>query len=344
MHILQLTCEELTQRFGDLYGKGHYHAAAVYREVFKAGRATLGHLKEFERSQRLARQVESDLVLRPGQLVKTRADAGVLKFITRLQDGIEIESVVIPMATRHTLCVSTQAGCRMGCVFCETGKRGFRRNLIPEEIVGQVYMARWGLGLDVRNVVFMGMGEPFDNFESVIQAIRVMNDPRGFDIAHRHMTVSTVGLTDGIRRLGALNWPRLNLAVSLNAPDDERRSSLMPVNRTIPMAELKRTLLEYPLRKAGSFLMAYVVFKEVNDSRADALKLADFLHPLPVRLNLIPFNPGADDRFKPPSDEDIHRFAGWLEEKDVFVLKRWTKGRSLMAGCGQLGGGMAACQ
>jgi 23S rRNA (adenine2503-C2)-methyltransferase len=278
-----------------------------------------------------------DLVLQPGEVIKTRVDGGVVKFITRLPDAIEIESVILPMATRHTLCVSTQAGCRMGCVFCETAKNGLLRSLSADEIVGQVYNARFGLGVDVQNVVFMGMGEPFDNFAAVMQAIRVMNDPRGLDIAHRHMTVSTVGLTDGIRRLGAMHWPRLNLAVSLNAPDDELRSCLMPINRRIPMHDLKQALLDYPLRKRGSFLVAYVVFKGLNDRRRDARRLADFLHPLPVRLNLIPFNPGVDARFQAPSDDEIHRFAGWLEAENIFVLKRWSKGRSLMAGCGQLG-------
>jgi 23S rRNA (adenine2503-C2)-methyltransferase len=228
----------------------------------------------------------------------------------------------------------------MGCVFCETAKSGLIRSLTADEIVGQVYNARFRLGVDVKNVVFMGMGEPFDNFEAVMQAIRVMNDPRGLDIAHRHITVSTVGLTDGIHRLGMMSWPKLNLAVSLNAPNDNLRSIIMPINHRIPMNDLKQALLHYPLRKKGSFLIAYVLFKDLNDTREDAFQLADFLHPLPVRLNLIPFNPGMDARFRAPSDEDIHRFAGWLAAKNIFVLKRWSKGRSLMAGCGQLGGNL----
>lgn len=337
MNILNLTCAELTNELRTRYGKGHYHAAAVYREVFKTGNVTFSHLKEFSRSERLALEIEKDLVLSPGDVVKTQAQEGLVKFVTRLADGVEIESVIIPMTTRNTLCVSSQAGCRMGCAFCETGRKGLTRNLTAGEIVGQVYTARFKLGVEIKNIVFMGMGEPFDNFEHVVRAIGVMNDPRGLDIAHSHMTLSTVGLTDGIRRLGEQNWPRLNLAVSLNAPNDRLRSSIMPVNRTIPMNELKQALLDYPLRKSGSFFIEYVVFKGLNDSREDARQLADFLKPLPVRLNLIPYNPCSHSRFNAPSDEDIHRFSDWLAEEHVFVRKRWSKGRSLMAGCGQLG-------
>ncbi|MBW2099705.1 MAG: 23S rRNA (adenine(2503)-C(2))-methyltransferase RlmN [Deltaproteobacteria bacterium] len=337
MNILQLTWAELADEFKIRYGKGKYHATAVYREVYKNGNLDFSHVDEFAKSQKLAGKIQSVLVLNPGLVIEEQKDKGLVKFITRLADGLEIESVIIPMATHNTLCVSSQVGCRMGCTFCETGRLGLLRNLAVEEIVGQVYTARFSLGSPIKNIVFMGMGEPFDNFDNVIQAIRVMNDPRGLDIAHSHITLSTAGRIDGIRKLGSLNWRRLNLAVSLNAPNDRLRSKIMPLNRAVPMDKLKESLMTYPLKKSGTFFIEYVLIKGLNDSHEHALELAGFLKPLPVRLNLIPYNPLSDSQFKAPSDEDVHRFSGWLEQENVFVRKRWSKGRSVMAGCGQLG-------
>src|SRR5262249_15844296 len=163
--------------------------------------------------------------------------------VQKTSDGLEIESVIIPMGGRtrswKTLCVSSQIGCGRGGVFCETAQLGLLRNLSADEIVGQVVAARRVFGTDVRNVVFMGLCEPVDNFENVIQAIRVLNDPSGISIAKGRITVSTVGRVDGIGRLAALRWRRLNLAVSLNAPNDEIRSQIMPINRTDSMAALR---------------------------------------------------------------------------------------------------------
>jgi 23S rRNA (adenine2503-C2)-methyltransferase len=269
--------------------------------------------------------------------VREVEDEGVTKLIYRLHDGHEIESVVIPMTHHTTLCISCQVGCRMRCRFCETGRMGFYRNLTVEEIVGQVYTAKIVLGISVRNIVFMGMGEPFDNFDAVIQAIRVMNDPRGLNIAHSHITVSTAGRIDGIRKLAALNWPRLNLAVSLNAPGDTIRSQLMPINRQFSMDDLRQALADYPLRKSGCFLVEYVLIKGINDAKEHAGELARFLKPLRVRLNLIAFNPGPVSCFKPPSEAGLHRFRDWLVKEKVFVRLRSSRGQKIMAACGQLG-------
>ncbi len=337
MKILELTFAELTNELKYRYGKGKFHAAAVYREVFRNGNLDFCGVNEFSRSQKLARELEKDLEFNLCQVVNNKKEGGLTKFIMKLEDGLKIESVIIPMANYKTICISSQVGCKMGCSFCETAQLGFYRNLTVEEIVGQVYTAKVVFKLDVRNIVFMGMGEPFDNFENVIQAIRVMNDPRGLDFAKSHITVSTVGRVDGIRKLGALNWPCLNLAISLNAPNNRIRSKIMPINRTVPMDKLKKALLEYPLRKSGTFFIEYVLIKDVNDRREHASELAKFLKPLKARLNLIPYNPRSNSPFKAPSDDDIQRFCDWLVKENVFVRKRSTKGRGIMAACGQLG-------
>lgn len=339
MKLLAYTFEELTDELAQRYGKGAYHAAAICRELFKRGNRDFSNAPEFAKSGRLLARMEGDLSFDLPEVVRQKREGAVVKFVSRLSDGCEIESVVVPMTTYKTLCVSSQVGCRMGCRFCETGRMGFTRNLTASEITGQLFAARFILGHDIKNIVFMGMGEPLDNFNAVTDAIRVFSDQRGFDVAKKNITVSTVGLADGIDRLAKLDWPQLKLAVSLNAPDDGTRSALMPVNRKTAMAELRKALARYPLKPKGDFLVEYVLIEGMNDGKAAARKVADYLSPLSVRLNLIPYNPGKDAAWEAPSDKAVHRFGQWLEAEGVFVRKRWSKGRSLMAGCGQLGSG-----
>lgn len=336
MKILELTLPRLEQLFKTEYGKGRYHAEALYREVFKHGNLAPLSAVEFQKSPVLTEKLESRLKISTGRIVDTLSEDRLLKFITRFEDGLEVESVIIPMTRYDTLCVSCQVGCRMGCRFCETGNMGFRRNLSCEEIVGQVFNARHVLNRAVKNVVFMGMGEPFDNFDNVIQAIRVMQEQRGFDIAFRHITISTAGLIDGIQRLSALDLPGIKLAVSINAPSNEKRSALMPVNQKNSLENIKTALSRYPLSRRGTFLFEYILIKGINDSREDARELGQYIKPLKVRLNLIAHNPVAGFHCESVTEEDMHRFADWLREDDIFVIKRWGKGSSVTAGCGQL--------
>jgi 23S rRNA (adenine2503-C2)-methyltransferase len=268
--------------------------------------------------------------------MKQDAD-GVIKFATLLADGGRIESVIIPIRGRTTLCVSSQVGCARGCAFCATGAMGFRRNLLAEEIVGQVHAAQSRRGGRIDNVVFMGMGEPLDNLDAVVQAIRVMADPHGLDIAYRYITVSTAGHAEGIRKLGAFNLTNLRLAVSINAPDDALRSRLMPINRQYPLARLKEELLAFPRGKRGVIFVEYVLLAGVNDSADQARQLALFLDGLPVRVNVIPFNGGPESVFSAPAPEHVRRFCGWLAEEKLFVRERRSRGQEVMAACGMLG-------
>ena len=383
MNILEQTCRETSALLNRLYGKGAYHARAMHRELIKKGKHDLSEAAEFIGSPRLLKElnIKAHPLLPKIEVIKQVEDQGTIKFVTRLYDGYCIESVIIPMKQYNTLCISTQAGCRMGCVFCSTGKTGLKRNLAAHEITAQLYSARFILGKSIKNIVFMGMGEPLDNFDNVIDAIRVLNDQQGFDIALRHMTISTCGLVPNIYKLAQINIPRLNLAVSLNAPDNALRSRLMPVNRKYPLEVLKDALTSYPLTGRSVILIEYILFKDLNDSVEDALQLAFYMKGLKVRVNLIAFNPehsvcsdhgedlqpdtvvvskyqeaqcinrkcGKTDtnqgrsnlssiRLKPVNDEDIHRFASFLESCGIVVVKRWSKGISLKAGCGQLAG------
>ncbi|GAB6906082.1 putative dual-specificity RNA methyltransferase RlmN 1 [Desulfosarcina cetonica] len=341
MNILDQTHDQFAESFFQRYGKRTFYSTPVYHQVMHCGSVDLDRLSCFSRLPALAGQLRRDLVLDTGRVVAQAKDHGVVKFITRLADGLDIESVIIPMFRRFTLCVSSQVGCRMGCRFCRTGRMGLLRSLTTAEIVGQVHTARHRLGVDVRNVVFMGMGEPLDNLDNVMQAIRVLSDQRGMDIARRYITVSTVGLIGGIDRLAGMDGTPVNLAISLNAPDDTLRSRLMPVNRAMPMAPLREALLRYPLARKSAIFVEYVLIDGVNDRPEHALAVARYLAPLPVKLNLIAYNPAPGDAWKAPSTESYTRFRDRLVAEKIFVRRRGEKGGRIMAACGQLGGAAA---
>ncbi len=272
---------------------------------------------------------------------------------------LETESVLIPMIGRrglrnYTLCLSSQVGCAMGCGFCETAQMGLIRHLTPGEIVGQWYTATHVLKHHVRNIVFMGMGEPLDNYDNLITAIGVLIDHHGAAMAVSKITVSTVGRLDGLAKLREqihkTGWHRLNLAVSLNAPNDEIRSKIMPVNRAMPMADLRRMLADWPIYGGGKLCLEYVLIPGVNDAREHAAELAEFVGPINrayqqktghntarVMLNLIPYNPRRNSPWPAPREEDVDAFLGWVGEAGIYAKRRRTKGRDLMGACGQLG-------
>jgi 23S rRNA (adenine2503-C2)-methyltransferase len=189
----------------------------------------------------------------------------------------------------------------------------------------------------IHNVVFMGMGEPLDNFDAVVQAIRVLTEPNGVNFPHTQITVSTVGRIDGLRRLAELNWPNLRLAISLSAAEDGLRDELMPINRAMPLTELRRALEDYPLARKGRFMIEYVLIKGVNDTPACARALAAWCRGLPCVVNLIPYNPQREARYEAPDLATVLRFAAELRRCGIFVKRRLTKGRDLLGACGQLG-------
>lgn len=314
-----------------------------------------------------------------GPVVRTQvsesAEGRVVKFAQSVpgracgEADLETESVVIPMIGRkgrrtYTLCVSSQIGCAMGCGFCQTAQMGLIRSLTPAEIVGQWFAAAHMVlpderhGLDqagpITNVVFMGMGEPLDNLDNVVQAIAVLTDHRGPELAMSKITVSTVGRIDGIRRLAAqvrnAGWHRLGLAVSLNAANDRVRSSIMPINRAMPLADLRGALVEWPIYGGFKFCLEYVLIPGVNNTPGDAAALADFVlgrgswaEPggapcaLPGLINVIPYNPRDNSPWPAPDEADVDLFLLWLAEAGVYAKRRRTKGRDTMAACGQLG-------
>jgi 23S rRNA (adenine2503-C2)-methyltransferase len=274
-------------------------------------------------------------------IVRQRNEGELIKFVQRTHDDLEIESVLVPMRRRgrdwKTLCVSSQIGCARGCAFCETAQLGLLRNLTAGEIVGQVVAAQREFGGTVRNVVFMGMGEPLDNFDNLVQAIRVLFDRAGLSFAQERIRISTVGRTAGIQKLAALGWRRIDVAVSLNAPNDAIRSQLMPVNNLEPMAKLREALLAYPLRNCQFFMIEYVLIPGMNDAAKHAREVAEYLRPLRCVLNVIPHNPRPGSPWPAPSEEGVERFIFEAENAGQRCTRRITKGRGQMAACGQLG-------
>ncbi|MEK6796496.1 MAG: 23S rRNA (adenine(2503)-C(2))-methyltransferase RlmN [Spirochaetota bacterium] len=272
-------------------------------------------------------------------------DGATCKFLLAMRDGCVVESVVIPMKRYKSLCVSSQVGCAMGCRFCQTARMGFVRDLTAEEIVSQVSSARIHLKENVRNVVFMGMGEPLANLDNVLDAVRMLNDGRGANIPQTNIMISTMGHVPGLMRLAGFakdippkGFSNLRIAVSINAPNDELRTRLMPRNTMWPMAEIKRALLAYPRsRKDTKFIIEYVLIAGVNDRPEHARELCGYLSGIPAEVNLIPFNPITDVSWTAPTVGAAEEFWRTVREAGMPCRTRWPKGVRAMAACGQLG-------
>jgi 23S rRNA (adenine2503-C2)-methyltransferase len=334
--LLALTEKLYQQAIFQRLGKGEQHASRIYSQVMRSGKIDRSD-PHFNNSQRLVDEIESLTDLTTPFLAEQLAAGNTGKFLLCTPDKLYIEAVRIPMQAGGTLCVSSQVGCRMGCAFCETGRMGLLRNLSAEEIVAQVYIAKHQLHFDMRNVVFMGMGEPFDNYDAVMQAVRVLTDPKGLGFGKRHLTISTSGLTDGIGRFTDEVGEMPNLAVSISAADDSLRNRLMPINRKHDLQKLYAAMHAYNQKCGREILIAYVLLQGINDSLVHADSLANYLQGLLVKINVIPYNRQSNERFMPSDLETIDGFVQRLRDHGYYTLRRTTKGDEIMAACGQLG-------
>jgi 23S rRNA (adenine2503-C2)-methyltransferase len=266
-------------------------------------------------------------------------DKQTTKGLFRLADGKEVEAVLMEhYGNRTTLCISSQAGCAFACAFCSTGQAGFNRNLTPGEIFDQAWVFARELaqrGKRITNIVFMGMGEPFHNYDAVMEAVALLKDAQGFGLGHRHITISTVGLVDKIDAFTAERC-QVNLAISLHAPNDGVRSSFMPVNRRYPIAQLMAACERYVAETRRKVFFEYVMLEGVNDSLECAHELAALMRGHLYHVNLIPYNSTPDGPFAATPDARIWQFAKILEEAGVPVTVRANMGRDISAACGQL--------
>jgi 23S rRNA (adenine2503-C2)-methyltransferase len=339
--LTNLSLSQLTEFLVSL-GLPGYRGIQVFAWLYRP------HVINFSQMTDLSKELRETLAARanfswPKIAEVERAKDGTVKFGFTLKDDNFIEAVLIPEDDRKTLCVSAQVGCAMGCEFCLTGTIGFKRNLTPGEIVGQVVKVRdWLLDVNgsttaaLNNLVFMGMGEPLANFDNLLIALEILVEQRGLDFSERRITVSTCGLVPKIIELGQKT--KVNLAVSLHSVDDAIRSRLMPINNKYPVAELLEACRNFPMPKRKRIMFEYILLKGINDSEADAEILAEKLQGIPCKINLLPYNESAGLPFRRPSDETIELFQQTLWNAGYTVLIRSSRGADISAACGQLAG------
>ena len=261
-------------------------------------------------------------------------DGSTQKLLCELSDGNLIESVIMKYSYGYSVCVSTQVGCKMGCVFCESGAAGFVRNLTPAEILEQVILAQRLVGR-ISRVVMMGIGEPLDNFENVLKFILLVSDPNGLGIGQRKITISTSGLVDKMRML-AKQKLQCGLSVSLHAPNDEIRNRIMPINQKWRVSELIACCKDYFVATRRRITFEYTLIDGVNDEISNAVLLAQLVRGFASHINLIPVNSGGNSSIKAPTAKKIKDFRAKLEELGILATKRRTLGVDILAGCGQL--------
>lgn len=334
LNFFNLTFEELEKLLAELDPKP-FRVDQVLKWVYTQGAGTFSEMSNMPAALREALSEQVDL--NPMREIDSQAtDDGTVKFLYILDDGEMIESVIIPEEGHKTLCISTQTGCSMGCVFCETGRSKGGRNLTPGEILAQVVYAMRYLGerLALRNLVFMGMGEPLQNLDSLVRSLDVILNDRALDFSPRRVTISTCGWVPGIISLAEADL-EVNLAVSLNATEDATRSRIMPVNRKYPIRELLKAVKCFPVKTRRRITFEYVLIDELNDTIEDAERLASILKGLPSKVNLIPCNDNGSGLKAPPSAR-IEAFQDALFDRGVLTTLRKSRGQEIGAACGQL--------
>ncbi len=324
------------QRFLQDHGVEPYRAHQIFIWVYHY------KLYDFDLMHNLSKSLRALLkknfyIFLPIIRSKTKSQDGSVKYLFKLKDGLTIESVWMPSDLRKTLCVSTQVGCRLACAFCMTGTMGLKRNLTSDEIIGQYLVVNESLSEEnqITNVVFMGMGEPLDNYDATIDAIKIMILPEALRLSSRKITLSTAGQVDLIQKFKNEDL-HVNLAISLNATDNKTREEIMPINKKYPIEELINCLRKYPLKPSRRFTFEYVMLEGINDRNEDAKRLSKLLHGIPCKVNLILFNKFEGSEFAPPSEERVHSFQQYLLSKNHTVFIRQNRATDILGACGQL--------
>lgn len=313
-----------------------YRAEQVFSWIYKKG------VEDFKAMNNLPKLFRDKLsrsfyigAVKP--LKSLKSVDGTEKVLFELEDRNLIETVLISSGKRKTVCISTQAGCKYACAFCASGRNGFKRNLTVSEILSQILFMAHNQKHHITNFVFMGMGEPFDNYENVSRTIIMMNSPEAMGIAARRITVSTSGIIPGIQKFKELGL-QVNLSISLHAAYNELRDVLMRVNKKYPLEKLLKACEDYIANDGRMLTLEYIMLKDVNDSQKDIDSLAKIAKKLKAKVNIIPYSNIPGFEFKAPLVKDVEIFKDKLLEKGVNVTVRESKGRDIMAACGQLAG------
>jgi len=332
LNLLDCDRQELVACFTDK----PYRGSQIFTWVFGKGIREISQMTNMPKD--LRRQIAASAeIAYPKVVGKQVSEDGTEKLAYELDDGCIIESVLIPEKDHWSVCVSSQVGCAMGCTFCFTATLGFTRHLTSGEIVSQVLLPIHAYpDRRIRNVVFMGMGEPLLNYDNVIKAANIITDPYGPQISKRRLTISTCGIAPALKNLASDT--EAGLAISLNAPDDRTRSLIMPINKKYPLAELIQALKAYELPNRRRITIEYVLIKGLNDSAGHARRLIKVLHGLRAKVNLIPFNPWPGCGLEAPDAKCVEAFEESLKDSPYTVMLRKEKGKDILAACGQLAG------
>lgn len=328
-----LSREELLQ-FVEKIGERSFRAGQLWSWIYQRG------VTSFDEMTNISKEFRARLgsIAYIGSLKlkeeKQSKISGTRKFLWILEDGLKVESVYIPDGKRRTVCISTQVGCPLKCAFCATGSMGFIRNLQPNEIVDQVLSIQRSVGEKPSNIVLMGMGEPFLNYDNVIKALFIIKDPEGIAIGHRKITISTAGIIPGLKRYIQERQP-FQLAISLNATKEAQRSQIMPINKSYPLRDLLHVARDYTKKSKKRLTFEYVLIKDVNDSLEDAKRLIRILHNIPCKVNLIAYNQ-THNRFVRPEEEQIQAFAVSIRKICSPITLRLSRGDDIQGACGQL--------
>jgi 23S rRNA (adenine2503-C2)-methyltransferase len=341
MNLLDLDEEDMKSYFTEL-GEKAFHGLQTFKWIHQQGSRDFTQMTNL--SKKLRQLLSESLRMDVPEIIREQVSQdGTRKWLLKLGDGNCIETVFIPENDRGTLCVSSQVGCALNCQFCSTAQQGFNRNLTVSEIIGQVWVAARRLSPKtithervITNVVLMGMGEPLLNFDNVVKAMNVMMSTNAYSLSKYRVTLSTVGIVPAIRKLSQVS--EVSLAVSLHAANDELRNHLVPINKKYPLEELMAVCKEFYCKKKRPITMEYVMLDAVNDSPQDAKSLISILGDIPVKVNLIPFNPFPHSPFKRPPQDRIQAFSEILLKKGLNTRIRKTRGDDIDAACGQLVG------
>ncbi len=332
-----LSIEELKNFFSGA-GEKPFRAKQVYEWLWQKSARSFDEMTNLSKSTR--QLLEENFSLNPVAVEKSQVSSDrTIKNAFRLFDGPIIEGVLIPTATRMTACVSSQVGCSLSCKFCATGKLDRIRNLHFDEIYDQVAIlkaqAEQNYGIPLSNIVYMGMGEPLLNYSNVIKSIEHITSPEGLGMSPQRITVSTAGIAKMIRKLGD-DKVKFNLALSLHAANDKKRSHIMPINESNELDALAEALNHFYEQTGTRVTFEYIVFKDFNDSLIDASELADFAKRVPAKINLIEYNSIGDSEFQNTTSARIDQFVGFLENRGLIVNVRRSRGKDIDAACGQL--------
>jgi len=335
--LLNYTAAEI-QELVEESGQPEYRAKQLLEWLYRTKITSFDDMTNLPKTWREELQEKTDISPFTSFSVQISADQ-TRKYLFILRDGLAIESVCIPMKEHFTLCISTQVGCALQCTFCLTGKQGLFRNLQAGEILGQILAVQRDISPDatISNIVLMGMGEPLLNYAQTVKAIRRMLAEEGLHISNRKITLSTAGIVPGIKLLGQEDFI-INLAVSLNAPTDDLRSRLMPVNKTYHLRQLLQACRDYPLPERRRLTFEYILLDQINDTPEHANTLAAILQGIRCKINLIPLNPTSETPYRPSSEKTMLAFQEVLLKRGYSTFLRASKGADISAACGQLSG------